>query len=111
MVVRRSHARTCQCRCQDVVGHGCDTVGSNDCDWTDYIYFDIAPPHQHVRWWACRQLWGRAAVTQSPITFPYRPSTPFPGLASSPTPPISPTPCRTACLVPSRAARVDPRSS
>ena len=40
----------------------------------------VHPRHQHARWWACWQLWGRTAVTQSPITFPYSPSTPLPRL-------------------------------
>ena len=65
----------------------------------------VHPRHQHARWWACRQLWGRTAVLQLPIMFPYRPRTPFPCLASAPTPltiPHSP--------LPSRLPRPRPRS-
>ena len=43
----------------------------------------VHPRHQHARWWACWQLWGRTAVTQSPITFTYSPSTPLPRLSLS----------------------------
>ena len=35
-------------------------------------------------WWAYRRLQGRTGVTRSPITYPYRPSTPFLLLASAP---------------------------
>ena len=43
----------------------------------------VHPRHQHA-WWACRRLQGRTGVTRSPITYPYRPSTPFLLLASAP---------------------------
>ena len=34
------------------------------------------PSRQHA-WWACLRLQGRTGITRSPITYPYRPSTPL----------------------------------
>ena len=28
----------------------------------------VHPRHQHARWWACQQLWGRTAVTRCRAT-------------------------------------------
>ena len=43
----------------------------------------VHPRHQHA-WRASRRLQGNTGVTRSPITYPYRPSTPFLLLASAP---------------------------
>ena len=56
----------------------------------------VHPRHQHA-WWACRRLQGRTGVTWSPITYPYRPSTPFLLLARAPHTVDLPPPWLTAC--------------
>ena len=50
---------------------------------TGSIVQQVHPHYQHA-WRACRRLQDRTSVTRSPITYPYRPSTPFLLLASAP---------------------------